>query len=73
VHAGLLYASVLFAEIGHNWGSFHDPPEDGCEDQFLMYQFAHSGSNANNFVSYIVIYILYTIHSCLLSTAAERI
>ena len=38
-------------ETGHNWGSFHDPPEDGCENQFLMYEFAHSGNNLNNFVS----------------------
>ncbi|XP_065897950.1 ADAM 17-like protease isoform X2 [Dysidea avara] len=46
----LVEGDLVFShEIGHNWGSFHDPPEDGCENQFLMYQFAHNGDNPNNF------------------------
>ena len=51
-------------EIGHNWGSFHDPPEDGCENQFLMYQFAHNGDNPNNFVSILQSKVMSTVTFC---------
>ena len=39
-------------EIGHNWGSAHDNPANGCGDQYLMHEFAHTGNNLDNFVSF---------------------
>ena len=48
---GLLYVYILYPEIGHNWGSLHDPP-GACETQrFLMNAFAQSGADPNNKVS----------------------
>ena len=36
-------------EIGHNWGSYHDPGGDpNCRNQFLMNAFAQDGSNDNH-------------------------
>ena len=46
----LVFYSLL--EIGHNWGSAHDNPANGCGDQYLMHEFAHTGNNLDNFVSF---------------------
>ncbi|XP_065897952.1 ADAM 17-like protease isoform X2 [Dysidea avara] len=41
---------VVAHEIGHNWGSSHDNPADGCGDQYLMQGFARTGNHPNNFL-----------------------
>ena len=41
-------------ELGHNWGSHHDPGTDGCGDGFLMNEFAQDGSQPSHMVSEFV-------------------
>ena len=38
-------------ELGHNWGSHHDPPTDECR-RFLMNGFAQDGSEPTHMVSW---------------------
>ena len=43
---------VVAHEVGHNWGSHHDPGNDqNCEDNYLMNEFAQDGSQASHSVS----------------------
>ena len=38
-------------EMGHNWGSHHDPPEDSnCQGRWLMNEFAQDGSEVTHMV-----------------------
>ena len=38
-------------ELGHSWGSHHDPPGDSnCGDRWLMYEFAQDGSQPTHMV-----------------------
>ena len=38
-------------ELGHNWGSHHDPPGDpNCRDRWLMNEFAQDGSEDTHMV-----------------------
>ena len=44
---------VVGHELGHNWGSHHDPINDpNCDDDFLMNEFAQDGSLNSHFVSF---------------------
>lgn len=59
-----LLKNNLFSEIGHNWGSLHDPP-GVCEDQhFLMNAFAQSGDDPNNYVSSFSSVLLAAVFTC---------
>lgn len=40
-------------ELGHNWGSHHDPPTADCGNRFLMNQFAQDGSEESHMVSHM--------------------
>lgn len=40
---------VVGHELGHNWGSHHDPPR--CRNGFLMNEFAQDGSSLSHMVS----------------------
>ena len=43
---------VTAHELGHNWGSAHDPVNnEECRTQFLMYQFAQDGSSPSHMAS----------------------
>ena len=49
-------------ELGHNWGSHHDPPTDSCGDNFLMNEFAQDGSEPSHMVSvmsHVLVTLLY--------------
>lgn len=38
-------------ELGHSWGSHHDPPGDAaCRDRWLMNEFAQDGSEPTHMV-----------------------
>lgn len=38
-------------ELGHSWGSHHDPPGDAiCRDKYLMNEFAQDGSEPTHMV-----------------------
>ena len=41
---------VVGHELGHNWGSHHDPDTRACSD-FLMNEYAQDGSDATHMVS----------------------
>ena len=42
-------------ELGHNWGSHHDPPaEPGCGSRWLMNEFAQDGSEETHMVGLYV-------------------
>lgn len=36
---------VVGHELGHNWGTHHDPDTTECGSNFLMNEFAQDGSN----------------------------
>lgn len=48
---------ALFIELGHNWGSEHDPDTAECSPsaelggKYIMYTYSVSGFDANNKVS----------------------
>ena len=42
---------VVGHELGHNWGSHHDPSTAECRGSFLMNEFAQDGSEASHMVS----------------------
>ena len=42
---------VVGHELGHNWGSHHDPNTGECGDRFLMNEFAQDGSRDSHMVS----------------------
>ena len=50
---GIMFYFYLGAhELGHNWGSAHDPVNnEECRTQFLMYQFAQDGSSPSHMAS----------------------
>lgn len=41
---------VVGHELGHNWGSHHDPSTNECDGNFLMNEFAQDGSRASHMV-----------------------
>ena len=43
---------VVGHEVGHNWGSHHDPNDRNCRDDYLMNEFAQDGSKGSHSVSF---------------------
>lgn len=40
-------------ELGHNWGSHHDPNTPDCTNRWLMYEYVQDGSQSTHTVSQI--------------------
>ena len=55
---------VVGHEVGHNWGSFHDPSNNPDCRNFLMNEYAQDGSDPNHSVS---------AHGCLVSSIVDSV